>query len=381
MTNYTKSSLLKTKREIINQVEAGKLGIKSASSILGISRQGLWKLRKNYSVYGLIALAGRKRGPGPGFVPYNRTPEWLEEKVGHLYTLWGGVGPDTLLWIIKDYYHDQLGEVELSRSTVYRILVRRRLIGRQENENFHSHQRRYTKGYPGEELQLDTTEPYGKGRGVMFNIIDDYSRFKWSYFYQKNNSRNTSLCLDHFRLIAPFPVRAVRVDNGPEFKLKFKSYCQLAGIGQIFNPIHTPQHNGKVERLHRTVEEECLWRVPPEHRDKMDTVNLALTKHSQWYNTRRRHLGYKMNNLTPQQKIENWIIDNKTSPEFTREVNETLILYIPFKNFVFNVNFTYTAAHYPKCLPSVGLLDNGSRFHRCYPLASLRSAHRITAAK
>lgn len=47
MTEYSKVSLLKTKKEILKQVEEGKLGVKTASHLLGITRQGLWKLRKN----------------------------------------------------------------------------------------------------------------------------------------------------------------------------------------------------------------------------------------------------------------------------------------------------------------------------------------------
>jgi len=34
-----------------------------------------------------------------------------------------------------------------------------------------------------------------------------------------------------------------------------------------------------------------------------------------------------MEGKIPQRKIEDWIINNQTSPEFSREVNETLILY------------------------------------------------------
>jgi hypothetical protein len=37
--------------------------------------------------------------------------------------------------------------------------------------------------------------------------------------------------------------------------------------------------------------------------------------------------GYEMDKQTPQQKIKNWIINNQPSSKFTREVNETLILY------------------------------------------------------
>jgi Integrase core domain len=328
MTDFTKSGLLKTKREIVDQVEAGQLAVKTAAGLLGITRQGLWKLRVNYRCHGLVALAGRKRGPGPGFRPGNRTPEWLETKIEKIYTDWGGLGADTLLWLLQDYYHDELGEIKLSRSTVYRILIRRRLIGRPQSDSQHQHLKKYTKGYPGEEVQVDTTEPFGKNKGVMLNLVDDYSRFKWSYFYQGNTSLNAAKCLQRFLCLVPFPVEAIRVDNGAEFKKHFKKLCRQLGIKLINNPPRTPQHNGKVERLHRTVEEECLWRVPPSQRTDLDLVNYRLGQHSRWYNSRRRHLGYRMNRKTPIQKIEDWIINNQTTTEFTREVNETLILYM-----------------------------------------------------
>ena len=52
MTQYIKVVLLKTKKEILNQVEEGKLGVNPASHLLGITRQGLWKLRKNFKEHG-----------------------------------------------------------------------------------------------------------------------------------------------------------------------------------------------------------------------------------------------------------------------------------------------------------------------------------------
>jgi len=327
MTDFTRKSLLKTKEEIIRQVEEGKLAVKTGAELLGITRQGLWKLRLNYQQYGQLALKGRKRGPKSYFRVHNRTPEWVEEKIEDIYLKYG-VGPDTLLWIIEDDSHDELGEIQLSRSTIYRILVRRRVLKVKEGQKRNPHPLKYTKGYPGEEVQADTTEPYGKNKGVMFNLVDDYSRWARSYFYQQNNSLNARLCLEHFLSSVPFPVTAIRVDNGSEFKKHFQVFCNTYGIRLIRNPIHTPEHNGKVERLHRTVDEECLWRIPPKDRNNLELVNYQLAKYNHWYNTKRRHQGYKMNKLTPQRKIETFIINNQTNSLYKGEVNETLILYM-----------------------------------------------------
>ena len=331
MTNYTRVSLLKTKKEILEQVGEGKLSVKGAARLLRITRQGLWKLRKNYNRYGNQALIGRKRGPKTWFRVHNRTPEWVEEKVEKIYLKYGG-GPDTLLWIIEDYYHENFNWIKLSRSTIYRILVRRRILGRKEPETEKErrkkkHNKKYTMSYPGEEVQLDATEPYGKSKGTNLNIVDDYSRWKGSYFYKGNKSIDVTICFRHFLNSVPFPVQAVRVDNGSETKKDFEKFCRDKNIRIIRNPVHTPEHNGKVERLHRTIEEECLWRIPRSQRDKLEAVNYALAQHSQWYNARRRHLGYGMDKKTPLQKIEDWIINNKTSQFYAGEVNETLILY------------------------------------------------------
>ena len=332
MTDYTKISLLKTKEKIINEVEEGKLGVKTASNLLGITRQGLWKLRKNFKEHGNQALVGRKRGPKSCFRVHNRTPEWAEEEVEKIYLKYGG-GPDTLLWIIEDYYHDELAWIKLSRSTIYRILVRRRLLGinkegkTEKERRRKKHNKKYTMSYPGEEVQLDTTEPYGKSRGTNLNIVDDFSRWKGSYFYKGNKSITAGIYFQHFLNSAPFPVQAVRVDNGSETKKDFEKLCKKLGIKIIRNPVGVPEHNGKVERLHRTIEEECLWRIPRKQRSSLEAVNYALAQHSQWYNAKRRHLGHNMDKKTPQQKIEDWIIDNTTNQLYRGEVNETLILY------------------------------------------------------
>ena len=99
------------------------------------------------------------------------------------YTLYGD-GPDTLLWVIEDYYHDGLGWINLSCSTIYRILVRRRLLFPKASQKINHHPHKYTKGYPGEKVQLDTTEPYGKNQGILLNIIDDYLAGKPLTFIQ-----------------------------------------------------------------------------------------------------------------------------------------------------------------------------------------------------
>lgn len=322
MTYSTTLDLLKTKKEVLVKVNQGKLGVVTAASILGITRQGFWKLRKRFNQEGYQALLGRKRGPKSWYRVHNRTPQWVEDKIDEIWSD-TKVGPDRLMWIIEDYHQELLTHV--SRSTIYRILVRRRLH-KPEKQEQEKHTKRYTKTYPGEEIQIDTTEPFGKGKGIQISAIDDYSRWGFADFYGRNTSLNAALFLTGCIQIAPFPIKAVRTDHGSEFYGHFETICKRLGIEVIRNRVNTPQHNGKVERFHRTIDEECLWRTRAES-EHPEEVRYQLTRYLSWYNTKRRHGGMGMNKSTPQEKIEDFIINNSVHP-FIADVNETLILYI-----------------------------------------------------
>jgi len=319
MSDDTIKALVETRKRIIKEVNQGKLSVKDGARLLGMTRQGFWKLRKNVQKYGMEkAVVGRKRGPLPGCRIWNRTPAWIEEKVEELWYDTGGVGPDRLVWLLEDSF------IKISRSTVYRILVRRRLIIPKEKE-VRKPAHLYTKGYPGEEVQIDTTEPFGKGKGILISAIDDYSRWGEGELYYGNTSLMASLFLKELVLKAPFPIKAVRVDNGGEFKGEFERTCQTLGIEIIRNPVHSPQKNGKVERFHRTIEEECLWRVNAE-KHELEYGRYWLTRYLSWYNNKRKHGGLGMNGKTPREKIEQWILKNKTEENY-QDVNETMILY------------------------------------------------------
>ena len=318
MTDNTIKSLIDTRKRIVLQVDRGELSIKEGAKLLGITRQGLWKLRRRVDRYGLErGLLGRKRGPLPGSTTWNRTPKWIEDEVKRLWDT-TGAGPDRLVWFLEEH------GIQISRSTVYRILVRRRLIAPKIKEAKKPAQL-YSKGYPGEEVQIDTTEPFGKSKGTLISAIDDYSRWAGAALYYGNSSTLAALFLKDYIEKTPFPIRAVRVDNGSEFKGEFVKTCRELDITLIRNPYRSPEKNGKVERLHRTIQEECLWKVD---KQPLEYGNYYLNRYLAWYNTARRHGGYGMDKRTPRGQIEKWIITNTVSHPFYQDVNETMILYI-----------------------------------------------------
>ena len=318
MTNTTIDNLVETRKRVVLQVNQGELSSSLGAQILGISRQGLWKLRKRVSEDGLISVLGRKRGPKPYSKIWNRTPSWIEDTVERLFILYG-VGPDRLVWLLDDC------AITLSRATIYRILVRRRLLVPKAKSK-RGTVILYAKGYPGEEVQMDTTEPLGKSGPTLMSAVDDFSRFGMADCYYGNTSKQAGEFLKRIISSAPFPITAVRVDNGSEFKGKFITTCKKLGIRIIRNPVRHPTSNGKVERLHRTIEEECFWRVQAKPND-LEYARYWLSRYLGWYNTKRRHGGYGMEGRTPQERIEEWILNTNTPILYKEDVNETLILY------------------------------------------------------
>ncbi len=209
--------------------------------------------------------------------------------------------------------------------TIYRILVRRRLLLPR------AHGKRspailYSKGFPGEEVQIDTTEPLGKSGPTLITAVDDYLRYGFADCYYANKAMLSAAFLKRMISEVPFPITSVRVDNGSEFRGTFIKTCKELGIKIIRNPVKHPTSNGKVERLHRTIEEECFWRVGAKP-DDLEYARYQLSRYLAWYNTRRRHGGFGMEGRIPQQRIEDWILDKKIPHLYKEDVNENMIMY------------------------------------------------------
>ena len=92
------------------------------------------------------------------------------------------------------------------------------------------------------------------------------------------------------RLAEPLILRS---DNGLVFcSFRFSGTVRRYGNTQEFIQPHTPQQNGMVERLIRTIKEQCIWL----HRfESIDEANRVLGYWIDWYNQHRPHqaLGMK----------------------------------------------------------------------------------------
>ena len=150
---------------------------------------------------------------------------------------------------------------------------------------------------PGDLVQVDTTTItlYPAVRRVHFTARDMVSRKDVLVAYKVGNSTAAAHFLREALPRMGFPIRALQIDGGSEFKAHFEAACQALGIQLFVLPPRSPKLNAQVERGHRTHQEEFyeLVEVP----EDLAAHNALLGAHEEIYNNVRPHqaLGY----LTP----------------------------------------------------------------------------------
>lgn len=139
------------------------------------------------------------------------------------------------------------------------------------------------KDIPGRELQVDASFPWGyQKKVVIFTAIDDASRIVYSSIFENHNEFSTLTFLSELISKVPFPIRAIRTDQGREYSRRVQEFLEQNHIEHNKNPAYTPQHNGKVERYHRTMKENCtdFWKW----NDDIEAYGYSLKLWTDYYN-------------------------------------------------------------------------------------------------
>jgi transposase InsO family protein len=279
-----------------------------------ISRQTFYRWWARYDPRRPQSLEDDRRTRRPRRVRQPQTPPEVEARIRTLRELYPRWGDRKLAVLLRREGH------RLAHATVGRVLARLRAKGQLREppvvrSALHKRrrrarlQRRYAQrmpwGFrprrPGDLVQIDTTPMtlYPGCPRVHISARDVISRTDVVAAYKQG----TSVAAEHFlRDELPrmgFPIRAIQIDGGAEFKANFERACQALGIALYVLPPRSPRLNGKVERAHRTHQEEFydLVEVP----DDLALHNALLRAHEAVYNGIRPHqaLGY----LTPNEFV------------------------------------------------------------------------------
>ena len=146
----------------------------------------------------------------------------------------------------------------------------------------------------GDLVQIDTIHRMisEKKRLYVFVLIDVYSRWIYAKAYEKMNGRQTVRFVNEAQRKAVFRFSMLQSDHGPEFSKWFTSRIEKS---HRYTRIGKPNDNAHIERVNRTIQEECLDHFP----NDVKKINCALKKYLQYYNYERLHLS--LNLKTPSQ--------------------------------------------------------------------------------
>jgi len=162
----------------------------------------------------------------------------------------------------------------------------------------------YVAARPGDLVQVDTldVEVTPGARFKHLSLVDVLSRWHAAEIRRGASAQTMRENLDQMRARLPFPVTAIQVDGGSEFRAEFEAYCQEEGIRLFTLPPRSPKLNGRVERVQRTDREEFYACTDVEPR--LEALQPALREYEATYNTIRPHqaLGY----LTPQEYLDKY---------------------------------------------------------------------------
>ena len=90
----------------------------------------------------------------------------------------------------------------------------------------------------------------------QYTAIDDATRVRALQVYQRHNQANACKFVDYVIEKFPFRIHTIRTDRGHEFQAKFHWHVEDKGIRHVYIKPRSPQLNGKVERSHRSDQEE-----------------------------------------------------------------------------------------------------------------------------
>lgn len=215
-----------------------------------------------------------------------RFPMWGKAKLGPLLRQAG--------FQLSDSTVGRMLKHLVERGAIQPVPLRRRAAGRRPVRR---HARRLPKGLkptvPGALLQLDTltVNPTGERTVKQFTAYDPVSRFTAAKAFRRATAQAATDFLVKLIASLPFPVQAIQVDGGSEFRAEFEAACQARAIPLYVLPPKSPQLNGAVERANGTWRYEFYACYDLPH--QLDRLNRQIDAFANLYNTYRPHNALK----------------------------------------------------------------------------------------
>jgi transposase InsO family protein len=230
-----------------------------------ISRQAGYKWLSRYREQGVAGVVERSRRPrsSPG-----RTPDELEQRVVEQRRNrpdWGARKLQVML--VRE-------GVELPVITIHRILLRHGLVHKEDRVRPAT--KRFEREQPNELWQMDfkgMPQVFGAGGLLPLSILDDHSRYLLGLRAQQQTAGEpVRQALEEIFEAVGMPERMLMDHGVPWWNMQGAGWTRLSvwlmqqGIQLRFSGYRHPQTQGKVERMHGSMQRALLRRGWPRRR-------------------------------------------------------------------------------------------------------------------
>lgn len=191
-------------------------------------------------------------------------------------------------------------DISVSLSSVKRTLDRQGLLKKRSPwKRYHKGIERPEIALPGDLVQIDTIHlgPCDINRLYVYTLLDVCSRWAWAEVGLRINTYKSLRFVNYAQNKALFKFNMLQSDHGQEFSTYFTENIQLKGLKHRHTRIRKPIDNAHLERFNRTIQEECLDRIPKSLR----SYQKHIPEYLHYYNKERLHLG--LNFKTPLQVV------------------------------------------------------------------------------
>lgn len=181
--------------------------------------------------------------------------------------------------------------IQVSLSSVKRTLRRNQLTYPSRWKKWHTYPPRPLPEKPGNLVEIDTIVdgPY-TDRLYVYTLLDVCSRWAYALPVLHANTHGSLRFVEGARVVAPFPFATLQSDHGSEFSKWFTKRIEERGMAHRHSRVRTPNDNAHLERWNRTIQEECLSRVPR----TLTAYRRAIPEYLRYYNAERPHMGLDM---------------------------------------------------------------------------------------
>ena len=187
----------------------------------------------------------------------------------------------------------------VSLSSVKRTLKRNGLTRFSKWKKWHTYPPRPLPEAAGILVETDTVHVGPSGAQLyVYTLLDVFSRWAFAIPAPRINTHQSLRFVERAQEEAPFRFRTLQSDHGSEFAKWFTKRIVSLGIAHRHSRVRTPNDNAHLERWNRTLQDECLRRLPR----NIVVWRREIPEYLRYYNTERPHMGLGMK--TPVERLQ-----------------------------------------------------------------------------